>query len=212
MYIKIAIADDHPMVLTGLQNMLSEYPNIQLTGTYLDGTSLLAGLEEDVPNVLLLDIQMPGQTGEELSPLIRMKYPDIKILVLTNFDSPTYLSSMLRHGASGYLLKSTNKDLLINAIETVYAGREFIEPAMQKKMELLEQQSGRLTVTRIKLTSREKEVLQLIVEGLTDKEIAEKLFLSLHTTKNYRKSLLLKLNVKNTATLIRTALQLGLVF
>lgn len=191
--------------------MLSDFPHIKCVGTYHNGRELLQGLEQVSPDVLLLDIQMPEMTGEELAPVIRKQFPKLKILVLTNFDSPTYLSAMLRQGAAGYLLKTTDKEMLAKAIEAVYKGTEFIEPAMQEKMESLESRSNRIATTKIKLTDREKEILPLIAEGMTDKEISESIFISLYTAKKYRNNLLLKLDVKNTAALIWKALRLGLI-
>src|SRR5690606_14935525 len=119
MQIKIAIADDHPMVIKGLQQMLVNYPKIIMIATYHDGAALLEGLEQQLPEVLLLDIQRHGQTGDELVPVILKKYPYLSILILTNFDSTLYAGSVLRHGALGYLLKTTDEDTLIDAIESV---------------------------------------------------------------------------------------------
>ncbi len=211
MKIRVSIADDHPMIIDGFRNMLAHAPHITLVGTYEHGAGLLDGLKKEQPDVLILDIQMPGQNGEEIAHVVRKEYPHIRVMTLTNFDSPAYLSAMLRQGVLGYLLKTTGKDTLIKAIETVYAGEEFIEPSLKEKMYELSSRANKTTVTRIRLTDREQEVLPLIVEGYTDKEIAVKLFLSLHTVRNYRNNLLLKLDVKNTAGLIRKAMQLGLV-
>lgn len=211
MTINIAIADDHPIVIKGLRNTLADYPYIALKGTYPNGTRLLEGLEKEQPDILLLDIQLPGKTGDELVPIILKKYPDLKILVLTNFDSPLYVNSMLRLGVHGYLLKTTEEELLIEAIEAVYNGKQFIEPEMDKKMQQLAVRVKKSVSSRFTLTDREKEVLQFIANGDTNAEIAEKLFLSYHTIENYRISLLLKLDVKNTAMLIKKALLMGLV-
>lgn len=210
--ISIAIADDHPMIIDGLKNMLRDFPHMRLSGAYRNGSELLAGLEKGpLPDVVILDIQMPDQNGEELAQVISKKYPDIKMMTLTNFDSPAYLAAMTRQGVLGYLLKTTEKNTLAAAIEAVYAGNEYIEPALKEKMDMLSFRANRIAVAKIRLTEREKEVLPLIIEGLTDKEIAARLFLSLYTAKNYRTNLLLKLDVKNTAGLIRKAMQLGLV-
>lgn len=207
--IKIAIADDHPMIIKGLKNILMSYPHIQLTGSYFNGEELLNGLKENVPDVLLLDIQMPGKTGEELAPVILKRYPDMKILILTNLDSTIYVSSMFRQGAKGYLLKNTDEDILINAIEMVFAGNEYIEDQMKERLRQLEVAKKRSASMKSSLTAREKEVLQLIVDGETTAEIAAKLFLSHHTVENYRISILIKLNVKNTAALVNKALKMG---
>jgi len=211
MNITISIADDHPMVIVGLRNMLQDFPHLEILGTYRNGAELLAGLEEQLPDILILDIQMPDQNGEELAHIIRKKYPGVKMMTLTNFDSPAYLSAMLRQGVLGYLLKTTEKETLAAAIEAVYSGKEYIEPSLKEKLDLLTSRVDRIADAKIRLTDKEKEVLSLIVEGYTDKEISAKLFLGLYTAKNYRTKLLVKMDVKNTAALIRKALQLGLV-
>ncbi len=190
--------------------MLLTYPEIHLTGSYLNGEELLKGMSAGQPDVLLLDIQMPGKTGEELTPLLLKKYPDLKILILTNLDSALYVSSMFRQGAKGYLLKNTDEKVLIEAIKKVYEGGEYLEQSLKEKLTQLEARIKRTASMKSNLTPREKEVLQLIVNGDTTAEIADKLFLSQHTVENYRISILVKLNVKNTAALVNTALKTGL--
>jgi len=208
--ITISIADDHPMVIIGLQNMLANYPNITLLDTYPDGQALLKGLQEKMPDVLLLDIQMPGQTGDELAPLIMKKYPELRILTLTNLDSALCAYNMTRHGVLGYLLKTTNQKTLIEAINAVYRGEEYIEPSMQEKMQQLAVGRTREASLKSALTPREKEVLQLIVNGITNKDISQKLHIGFRTVEYYRFNILLKLDVNNTAALVKKALRLGL--
>jgi DNA-binding NarL/FixJ family response regulator len=209
--IRIAIADDHPMIIGGLENILSRYPHIILTGTYNNGTSLLEGLREDgAPDVLLLDIQLPDITGDELTPLILKKHPDVRIIILTNFDSALYVNNMLRRGVHGYLLKTSEKETLIKAIETVYGGGSYLEPQLHDKMQQLEEREQKAVSSKSTLTNREKEILQYIVNGDTSPEIAEKLFLSGSTVENYRVRIMVKLEVKNTAALVKKALTLGL--
>ncbi len=209
MQIKIAFADDHPMIIKGLHNILANYPHIALIATYPNGTELLEGLKQQVPDVLLLDIQLPGKTGDELAPIILKKYPEIRILALTNFDSTLHVSNMLRQGVHGYLLKNAEEDVLIHAIETVYLGKTFLEERMKEKLHSLDIRITKTVSTKSMLTPREKEVLQLIVNGDTSQEVADKLFLSLHTVENYRTSIMLKMDVKNMAGLIRKALREG---
>ncbi len=209
--IHIAIADDHPMIIGGLENILSRYPHIVLTGTYNNGTSLLEGLREDgAPDVLLLDIQLPDITGDELTPLILKKHPGVRIIILTNFDSALYVNNMLRRGVHGYLLKTSEKEVLIKAIETVYGGGSYLEPQLHDKMQQLEEREQKAVSSKSTLTNREKEILQYIVNGDTCPEIAEKLFLSVSTVENYRVRIMVKLEVRNTAALVKKALTLGL--
>lgn len=208
MTIRIAIADDHPMIVDGLQNMLAGTPCIVLTATYSNGAQLLKGLQNDVPDVLLLDIQMPGKTGDELAAIILKKHPEIRIIALTNFDSALYVGNMLRNGALGYLLKTTDKHTLIEAIEAVYEGRQYLDVAIRDKAGHTKQKSG--FISQMSLTLREKQILQQIVNGSTSQEIAASLFLSLKTIENYRSRIFLKLDVKNVAELVKKALQMGL--
>ncbi len=210
MSIQVAIADDHPLIMQGMQMLLSRHSHIMLAGAFGSGTELMHGLERMVPDILLLDIQLPDKSGDELAPLILKTYPRIRILMLTNFNSPLYVHNALRNGVHGYLLKTTEEDTLVNAIETVYNGGTFIEASLREKMEEAPVKHKRIYTTKSNLTSREVEILQLIVNGHTDPEIAQQLFLSLHTVKRYRINILLKLDVKNTAALVNKALKLGL--
>jgi len=208
--IRVAIVDDHPMVITGLQQMLRSYDHIRITGSYADGADLLLGLETAVPDVLLLDIQLPGQTGDELAPLLLKQYPGLRILALTNFNSLVYVSNMQRHGVLGYLLKTTRQDTLIEAIETVYRGETFIEPSLHAKMEQASPKTGRAVYSKLSLTLREKQILQLLVNGSSNQEIAEKLFISFNTVRNYRARIFSKLDASSIPELIKNALTLGL--
>jgi DNA-binding NarL/FixJ family response regulator len=211
MSIQVAIVDDHPLIMQGMQMLLSRYPHIILVGAFGSATELMHGLERMTPDVLLLDIQLPDKSGDELAPQILKTCPGIKILMLTNFNSPLYVHNALRNGVHGYLLKTTEQETLIHAIETVHNGGQFIEAALQEKMEEeIPKKNKRIFTTKSNLTSRETEILQLIVNGYTDPEIAQQLFLSLHTVKRYRINILLKLDVKNTAALVNKALKLGL--
>jgi DNA-binding NarL/FixJ family response regulator len=207
--IRISIVDDHPLVITGLQNMLLHYPHIQLLETYTDGDQLLNGLKQVVPDVLLLDIQLPGKTGEELAPLVLKKYPRIRILILTNFDSTLYANNMLIRGVHGYILKTAEHEVLIQAIGAVYAGEQFIEESMKEKMEQAYSRIEKRGSLKSSLTLREIEITQLIVDGKTNPEIAEKLFLSINTVDTYRTNIMQKLDVKNTAMLVNKALKMG---
>jgi DNA-binding NarL/FixJ family response regulator len=211
MNIKIAIADDHPMIISGLQNILSNYSQITLTGTYSDGNELMLGLTQTEPDVLLLDIQLPGKTGDELAPIILKKYPTLRILALTNFDSVLYANNMIRNGVLGYLLKTAKQDMLIKAIETVYNGERFVEPVIEKQLGDFSIKMRSDLFAKVALTLREKEILQLVVNGFTNQQIVEKLFLSINTVKNYRNRIFIKLDVKNMAELTQKALKLGLV-
>lgn len=211
MKIKVVITDDHPMMVDGVKSLLSEYPHIMLLNSYFNGDDLLRGLSQQQPDVLLLDIQLPGKGGDELAPLILKRYPDIRILVLTNFDSGLYANNMFKRGVHGYLLKTAGKERLLQAIETVNKGEIFVEPSMKEKIEQMDYKVKSTVFSKNTLTSREKEILQYIVNGDTSQEIADKLFLSINTILNYRTSVMLKLDAKNMAILVKKALKMGLV-
>jgi DNA-binding NarL/FixJ family response regulator len=210
MNINIAIADDHPMIIGGLQNMISVYPHITLVGAYCTGAELLNGLQQAQPDVLLLDIQLPDKTGDLLAPVVLKKYPDVRILALTNLNSTLYVHNMLRIGVLGYVLKNTDPGMVIKAIEAVYRREQFIDPSMQEKLEQFTVRMKREAALKPALTLREKEILRLTVNGDTIQEISEKLFIGLRTVEYYRSNLFLKLDVKNMAGLIKKALLLGL--
>jgi DNA-binding NarL/FixJ family response regulator len=204
--IKVAITDDQSIIINGLQKILSGNADIKIIATYNNGEELLEGLKETKPDVLLLDIQMPGKTGIELAGIISKKYNDIKIIALTNFDVPAQIKKMLLQGCMGYLLKDAKPQIIITAIETVYNGNEYLQEEIQKKLQSV---NSELPVSGI-ITRREKEILQLIIEEYTNNQIADKLFLSLRTVENHRNHLLQKFGVKNTAGLVKIAVSQGL--
>lgn len=206
MNINITIVDDHPVVAKGLQQILNEYQQIAICDICRNGDDLLNVLPLRQPDVILLDIQMPGRNGIELTEIIRKEYPKIGILALTNIDMIFQAQKILKNGALGYLLKSANPEMLVKAIETVKNGKQFIDPIIKEGL-LLEV----IEVTDNSLTLREKEILQLIGSEYTSHEIAEKLFISHRTVENHRLNILSKLGVKNTAGLIKKAIQLGLI-
>ena len=205
--INVAIVDDQVIILNGLQKILAEAEHIQVSALYSSGSELLKGLETQQPDVLLLDIQMPDQSGIELAGIISKKYPAVKMIALTNVDVLTQMKQMLQKGCLGYLLKDVSPQILINAIETVNNGEQFLNENLKKQLlSSLSGQDNKQIITR-----REKEILKLILEENTNQDIANKLFLSLRTVENHRNNLLQKLNVKNTAGLVKIALQEGLV-
>lgn len=204
--INVAIADDHSIVLNGLQKILALHTDIKVTDVYLNGDSLLEGLETKQPDVLLLDIQMPGKNGIELAGIISKKFPDVKMIALTNVDILVQVKKMLQKGCLGYLLKDASPEILVEAIKTVHTGEQFLYESLSKQLV-----NNFFSQNSKQLTRREKEILQLITEEHTNQEIADKLFLSLRTVENHRNNLLQKLDVKNTAGLVKIAIQEGLV-
>lgn len=209
--IQLSIADDHPMVIKGIQNIMADYSNISVEGVYATGAALLNGLQSKIPDVLLLDIHLPDKSGDELAPFLIRNYPYMKILTLTNADSALYVRNMLRYGVHGYALKTIDPAMLVQAIEKVYNGEQYIDPAIKDKTDDSHLRNKKETFLKAKLTLREKEILKLVADGLTGQEIAAKLFVGFKTVESYRINLLLKLDVKNTASLIKKAMELGLL-
>lgn len=207
MSIKIAIVDDHPLLIKGLQSMLQLNPDIEITGTYLNGKELLADIAKEQPDVLLLDIQMPGQDGEELAAILRQQYPAIMILVLTHMEHEYYIKALIKHGVMGYILKSSDEKVLLEAIRAAAKGQHYFDPMIRKQAARAQQSANQNPL----LTRREKEILELIVLNHNSNEIASKLFLSKRTVDRHRENLLLKLDAKNFASLVKKAMDLGLI-
>ena len=209
--IKVAILDDHPMVLKGIESMLEDSSDMELTDLYDRRAHLLEGLEKKVPNILLLDINMPDGSGLDLAKELSKNYTELRIIGLSNYSEPGFIKSMLRNGARGYLLKNTGKQELIEAIHAVYKGDIYL-PRPVKDI-LLSDSIGHQPNTSFipKLTRREKEVLDLIAREHTNSEIAGKLFISTKTVESHRNNLLQKLGARNTAGLIKSAMEKGLI-
>lgn len=214
MNIKIAIADDHLMVIEGLCKILSPCKHLEIIAKYETGKALLEGLNMQQPDVLLLDIQFPDASGNDLARIISQKYPNIRILAVTSVNNPYTVTDMMTHGCLGYVLKNVSPEVLVDAIESVYRGEEFIEPRLKDHvMQSLihPNKQSRKAGGTVYLTNREQDILEMICEGLTNIEIGEKLFLSHRTIENQRLALYQKLEVKNTAELVKISLQLGLL-
>lgn len=205
--IRIAIADDHSLVINGLQKIFSTSPEVEIIDTYSNGDQLLAGLQQRQPNILLLDIQMPGKNGIELAGMVHKQYPAIKIIALTNVDIIYQVRKMMKQGCMGYLLKDVDADTLFSAIQQVYNG----EMVVHEKIKTDLTNSLLSTNQPQQITRREIEVLQLIAQELTTAQIAEKLFISFATVENHRNHMLQKLGVKNTAGLIKKGMEQGLI-
>lgn len=211
--ISIAIADDHPLVLNGLKTVLKQFGDrFELLWQAANGNEVLQKLEDySLPDVLLLDIQMPEKDGMETCKIIHQKHPAVRVIALTNFEDVFYVKNMMKNGAQGYLLKTADIEVLLTAIETVYEGEEFFDEAIKSKLIQDSLFGKRRTGLTPLLTRREKEVLKFIIDEFTNPQIAEKLFLSLRTVEKHRTSLLQKLGVKNTAGLVKEAITKGFV-
>lgn len=209
--VNIAIADDHPMVVTGICNMLQSYEDIHIQQRYYTGASLMAGLQEEVPDMLLLDIHLGAVNSIDLLPQLQQQYPQMKILMVSSIDNPFLIKDLLKKGIQGYVTKSIQPALLKEGIDQVQEGKIYIEPAIRER--LLEAAIAPATTkqTDTRLSKREMEILQLLCDGDNNYDIAEKLFISHRTVENHRLSIYFKLEVKNVAQLIKAAQMQGLI-
>jgi len=209
--IKIVIVDDHLMIARGIENMLSDQESVEVVQNFESGESFLNQLDEIEFDVVLLDINLPGINGMEACQPILQAKPNASIIGLSNYANSTFIKNMMRAGAKGYLLKNTDRDELIEAIQTVHKGEIYLPPKLRQQ--LLNDSIGINDSNSFipKLSRREQEILNLIAEEYTSSEIAEKLFISLKTVESHRKNLHQKLNVRNSAGLIKTAIQKGLI-
>lgn len=203
--IKVFIVDDHYMVIEGIRSLLLQDKTIEWLGHAMNASSCLAFLQQQQPDVILMDINLPDVSGIELCREVKKKYPAVHVIALSSFNQLSFIQKMLESGASGYLLKNATQEELVDALTTVVGGRKYLSDDVAQIVKT--SAHSRIPV----LTRREQEVLGLIAEGMTNHQIADKLFVSTTTVDSHRKNLLAKFEVKNTAILIRLAVKHGLL-
>ena len=202
---RVFIVDDHYMVIEGIRSLLQNEKTIEFVGHAMNAASCLSFLQMQQPDVLLMDINLPDKSGIDLCKEVKDKYPFIFILGLSTFNQQSFIEKMIANGASGYVLKNATKEELMVGIRTVMKGKLYLSDEAAQSLQ--KKKNSNLPV----LTRREKEVLVLIAEGMTNNEIAKKLFVSSTTVDTHRKNLLAKFDAKNTALLIRSASQMQLI-
>ncbi|WP_114779555.1 response regulator [Botryobacter ruber] len=216
--INVILTDDHQIIRDGIKALLSNDPSIAVVGEASNGNELIDLLAVTVPDVVLLDINMPERDGFETARYLKENFPSIKVLVLSMLDSDSCVNKIISSGADGYMLKNAGKEELRCAIQLVASGTPYI--CSNLALDLLKRvqlsavpANGTKTSEKggKELSKRELEVLVLIAEGYTNAEIAEKLFTSKRTIETHRQNLLEKTQTKNTATLIRYALKNGII-
>lgn len=206
--IQIYITDDHPIVLDGLKNLISVQPDMELKGLFTNGEDTLAALKAVVPHVLLLDINLPDVSGIELSRQLHETYPDLRIIILSIHNEKAVIGSVLKNKVSGYLLKNSAGDEIIDAIHRVLAGETYL---CHQVREIYDQSQTAGLDTVPVITRREKEVLALIAEGYTSLQVADKLFISSHTVDSHRKNLMEKFETNSMAVVIKLATEYKLI-
>src|SRR5579859_4540034 len=212
--IRVVLADDHTILRAGLRMMLNAQPDIEVVGEASDGRQALAEAQRLQPDVVLMDITMPEMNGIEATRQIKRALESTRVLILTMHENEEYLFQVLRAGASGYILKEAADTELISAIRVVYAGRFYMSPSAQTMMVgdyLLRVRSGEERDSYSALTEREREILKLVAEGLTNNQIAERLFISPKTVDTHRTHIMDKLNLHSRAELVKYAMRRGLL-
>lgn len=208
----ILLADDHLLFRHGLRATLGGLPDLEVVGEAEDGAQAEAMAEELRPSLLLMDIHMPGLNGTEATRRILQKNPGIKVLALSMYNQKRYVLEMLAAGAMGYVLKSCSFSDLVAAIRAVAAGRRWLSPEIQMvEAEILANAEPLSSLALSQLTSREREVVQLVAEGRTTKAIAARLFISQNTVETHRRQIMKKLGLESVAELTQFAVQEGLI-
>ena len=202
--IKLLIVDDHRILVAGLKKLFENSATVQVTGVAFSGKECRSAIIKELPDVILLDINLPDVSGINLCKEIKSQHPQIKIVALSSFNEYAIVRRMLENGASGYVVKNAMPEEIKMSVEMAANNASFL----CEEIDLLMRKRSK---NPIWLTPREKELLKLIVDGFTNHEIAEKMFLGVETINSYRKNLLIKLGAKNTAILVRMALEEKLV-
>ena len=212
--IRVFLADDHLILREGIRALLEKVPDIEMVGEAADGEAAISGIEQLMPDVVLMDITMPGINGLEATRLIKQRYPQIKVLILTMHETDQYLSEMLSAGASGYIVKTTDSSELISAIQEVNEGNVHLYPSIARM--LVEDYLHKVTTGEEKesyngLTPREREVLKHIAEGKQNKEISNFLGISVRTVQAHRTNLMDKIGAHDRTELVKYAIRKGII-
>lgn len=204
--INLLIADDHQLLIDGIKAALTGTEDINIVAEVYNGYQVLekldAGLHVDI---ILMDINMPKLDGLSCTKMVRKKYPEVRIIALSQYDEKRFVKQMVKNGAWGYLLKDSGKDILVQAIRTVHGGQNYFCERLSLRLISQELKMEDTKSLFPKLTDREIEILRLIGKEMSSQEIADKLFISFHTVESHRANLMSKAGVKNTAGLIRWA-------
>lgn len=216
MPINIIIADDHPLIAKGIKNALENYKDFNILGTFNNGKEVLEFIEQTTTiDIALLDINMPIMDGIECAKKILAEYPDTKVAMLSMYQEMSIIKELINIGVKGYMLKTISTDELQIAIHNIYNGKEYFNSEITKALLTgkTESQTPYIKVSKIteELTEREKEIIKLLAEGMTNKQIGDELYISPRTVDSHRTNLMKKLNINNVASLIRFAFKNGLI-
>ena len=203
--IKILLVDDHTLVIEGMKALLERMPYIEIAGTAGNAFDAIALLKNTGADIAFVDINLPDISGIELCSKIRKEFPSTQVIALSTFKQRSFVTQMIGNGAAGYLVKSADREEIETAIQSVLAGKMYFSNEIGNVPASTNEDEAPT------LTKREKEIMQLIAEGMTSSEIAAKLFLSTYTVDTHRKNLLTKFEVNNTALLIKMAAKFGIL-
>ena len=212
--IRVILAEDHTVVRQGLRLLLEQSDDIEVIAEVENGREAVKKTEQLKPDIVLMDIRMPILNGIEATRQIKKRFPDVKVLILTMHTAEEYISQILHAGASGYLVKKSAHHELLSAIKAIQKGNSYLSPLVSKKVvdKYLQKTKDHFEQDHYeKLTTREREVFQLIAEGKSNKEIADLLFLSIKTVETHKTHLMKKLNLHTTVDLIKYAIQKGII-
>jgi len=212
---KIILADDHQLFRDGIKSLLLTAPNIEIVAEVPDGKTLLNTLETTTTDIILMDISMPGMTGIELTEIIVDKYPNIAVCILSMHNDEEYILNAIKSGVKGYLSKDTSRDELLNAISLISNGNEYYNKSISDiivksyvKQTKLESKS---TSTKAKLTNRELEIIKLVSEGFMNKEISDKLNISIRTVDSHKSNIMQKLELKSSVDIVKYAIKNNII-
>ena len=214
--IRIILADDHQLVRTGIANLLAEETGFEIIGEAADATEFLQLLEKLEPDIAVLDIAMPGMSGIELTRLIKTKFPAVKVLILSMYTSEEFIFNAINAGAKGYLPKNTSRHELIDAIRSVARNEEYYAESISNvilKSYIKKAKSGpdEENSNENQLSKREMEVLRLFAEGVSNQEIADKLFISIRTVESHKNHIMQRLELKSSVDLVKFAIRNNMV-
>ena len=214
MTVRVVVVDDHTLVRQGIVGLLASKPDIEVAGQAGNAREAMAVIASVSPDVVLMDIAMPGQSGLDATREIRDRFPTVQVVIVTIHDREDYLFQALRAGAAGYVLKGAEVQDLLEAVRTAQRGEVYLFPSVTKKLVadyLRRSQAGEDRTTYDGLSDREREILGLIAQGLTTNAIAATLFLSPHTVQSHRDHIMSKLGLHSKAALIKYAIAHGLI-
>lgn len=212
--IRVLLADDHAIVREGVKMILIKEPDIEVVGEASDGQEALDLVDRLKPGVVVMDISMPGMSGIEATQHVRERYPGVNVLALTMHEDESYVFKLLRAGASGYVLKRAAAQDLVQAVRAAAKGEAFLYPSVARKIVedyLKRVETGEDRERYDGLTEREKEILTVIAQGLSNQQIAQKLYISIKTVQTHRAHILEKLGLHDRTELVRYAIRKGLI-